>query len=437
MKILENFLTILSIAVIICLCYFSIYNTFQTDDYGFSATTNNDGFLQNIVGLYKNWGGRYFSFSLNALNPAGNLSYNWLPKFFPIFLWSNLILGFFINFKQHFGLNNLDAFKRSLIAFLFYTVVLASLSEHYFWLTGAIIYFLPNLFALYLIYILGIKKPKFHHQLLKYILIIAIMGSNEINALFLLLLLSLQLYKKFNRKYLFQFLFGLMFFCLAFFAPGNFVRLDHEESGFFTNIIKKVGIFGANTGYIFLKIGSLIPLFSAVFYQEILKINKKISLRYRWNFQIILGIVLVFSGFIVLVSERSFETILVYSLLSTSILIVHYFPKIKKFWMISIVVIFIPSVMLFPFKIIYFNLNYNLNNIAKELIYSNLKGFEHEINSRHEVLKNSKEDTIILKPIKNIPKIIFFDELGTAENKDYSNQQLQEFYHKKSVVVKR
>ena len=437
MKILQNFVVILAIAVIICLCYFSMFNTFQTDDYGFSASTNNKGYATFIVDIYNNWGGRYFSFSLNALNPAGNLSWNWLPKIFPIFLWSNLIFAFFLNFKLYFGLNNGDAIKKSLIAFLFYTVALASLSEHYFWITGSIIYFLPHIFALYFIYIIGIEKPKIHHLLLKFLLIIVIMGSNEIIALFLLLFLAFHLYKNFNKTAVFQFLFGLVFFCFAFFAPGNFVRLNPEETGFFTSFIKKFGVFIANSAYVSLKIGLLVPLFAFVFHQEILKINERLSIKDRWSFQIILGIVLAFTGFIMIASERSLETILIYSLLSTSILLVHYFPKIRKFWMISVIAIFIPSIMLFPYKIIYFNLNFNLNNIGKELLHSNLKDFETEIYLRHETLRNSKKDHLELKPIENIPKILYFGELGTEKDRNYINQQLQDFYHKKSVVLKK
>ena len=168
MKFLDNFLFFLSLAVILSLCYFSCFNTFQTDDYGLAGRTNEIGFLPAAKELYMNWGGRYFSYSLNALNPAGNLSAFWLPKVFPIFLWANLILGFYLNFKRYFHLNFAEALKRSFIAFLFYTVLLANISEHYFWISGAMVYFLPHIFALYFIYLVGIRAPKLHHQLLKF-----------------------------------------------------------------------------------------------------------------------------------------------------------------------------------------------------------------------------------------------------------------------------
>lgn len=210
--------------------------------------------------------------------------------------------------------------------------------------------------------------------------------------------------------------------------------MSPSEDAFVLRVLKKIGIAFANGGYISLKIGLIMPLFIGIFHAEILKINYKISLKDRWNYQIILVIVLTFSGIIMLASERSLETILIYSLLSTSILIVYYFPKIKKLWMFSLASIFIPSIMLFPYKIIYFNLNYNLYNIAKELYFNNLKDFENEIFERHETLRDSKDDKVVLKRVRNIPKILYFDELGNAKNRNYVNQQLEVFYHKKSIV---
>lgn len=215
--------------------------------------------------------------------------------------------------------------------YFFYTVLLASISEHYFWISGAIVYFLPHIFALYFIYFVGIRNPKLHHQILKYLLIVLMMGSNEIVALFLLLFLIFQLYKNYSQNAIAEFSIGLIFFCIIFFAPGNFVRMSPSEDGFALGVLKKIGVAFANGGYISLKIGLIIPLFLAVFQTEILKINRKVALKDRWNYQIILMIVLAFSGVIMLVSERSLETILIYSLLSTSIWIAHYFPKIKNF----------------------------------------------------------------------------------------------------------
>lgn len=216
MKFLENFLFILSLIVIICLCYFTSFNTFQTDDYGFAGKTNNIGIFAHITELYFNWGGRFFSYSLNTLNPAGNLYLNWVPKLFPIFLWASLIVGFYLNLRRYFHLNLVKALKKSSVAFLFYTIILASISEHYFWITGAIVYFLPHVFALFFIYIIGIRNPKLYHQIIKYLLIVLIMGSNEIIALFLLLFLSFELYKNHSKKSIVEFSTGLIFFCIIF-----------------------------------------------------------------------------------------------------------------------------------------------------------------------------------------------------------------------------
>ncbi|NRS91164.1 hypothetical protein HNQ03_000229 [Chryseobacterium sp. 16F] len=412
-----------------------MFNTYQTDDYGFAASTNELGIWQHCIQKYFNWGGRYFAFSLNAFNPAGNLSLNWLPKAFPMFLWGNLIFGFFLNFQRYFNLNNSQAVKKSFIAFLFYTVVLASLSEHYFWLTGAIVYQLPHIFGLYFLYILGIKKTNLLLEILKYFLIFAMMGSNEIVALFLLLFLIFQFYKNLNKDTFSQFVFGLIFFCFTFFAPGNFVRMGDEETDFWMSNLKKIAVAIANAVYVLLKVGLIIPLFIAVFQAEILKIKQQFSVKDLWKFQMMLMVVLAFTGFIMVASERSLEPILIFALLSTSVLVSQYFNKIKKLWMVSLALIFIPSIMLFPYKSIYFNLNYNLNEIGEELISTDLQKFENEIADRHETLRTSKSKEVGLKPIKTVPKILYFDELGTVNNRNYVNSQLKAFYKKKSVFI--
>jgi hypothetical protein len=435
MKFLENLLFYLAIAVIICLCYISMFNTYQTDDYGFAARTNDLGFVPHIVEKYFHWGGRFFSFSLNALNPAGNLSLNWIPKVFPVFLWGNLILGFFLNFRRYFKLNKAEAFRKSCIAFLFYTVVLASLYEHYYWISGALVYFLPHIFALYFIYLLGIKNPKFYHQLLKFLLIIVMMGSNEIVAIYLLLFLAFLVFETRTKTSVFQFVTGFIFFCVLFFAPGNFVRLDHQEGDFLMTSIKKIGVFLANNAYVFLKVGLVIPLFLAVFHAEISKINREFTLKTKWIFQGFSFVALAFTGFIMLVSERTIEPIIIYSLLSISVLVMHYLPKIKKLWIFSLLMICIPSITLFPYKLIYFKLHYNINPIFTEALTTDLQNFEKEIFQRHETLRNSKDEKVVLKPIKIIPKVLYFGELGTAENRNYVNQQLEAFYGKKEVVL--
>mgnify|MGYP003443137104 CR=1 FL=1 len=76
----------------------------------------------------------------------------------------------------------------------------------------------------------------------------------------------------------------------------------------------------------------------------------------------------------------------------------------------------------------------NGNEVIAE-IKKKMQNFEKEIFQRHETLRNSKDEKVVLKPIKIIPKVLYFGELGTAENRNYVNQQLEAFYGKKEVVL--
>jgi ABC-type iron transport system FetAB ATPase subunit len=57
--------------------------------------------------------------------------------------------------------------------------------------------------------------------------------------------------------------------------------------------------------------------------------------------------------------------------------------------------------------------------------------------NRISLIQNSKEDSLKIDKIREVPKILYFDELSSAkEEKKYVNDQLEKYFNKKSIVVK-
>lgn len=436
MKILKNFLFSISIIIFICLCYISLYNVFQTDDYIYAAQSRNLGILNNCFDFYKNWGGRYFTYSLNTLIPVGKPEFYWLPKTLPVFYFVLLIFGFYKNFRFFFKLNKPEALQKSFVLFLFYTVCLASISEHYFWISGANIYLLPIILANFLIYFFGRFQYNRKVKPIIFLLLFLLMGSNEFVAIYLLLFLIFNYFQN-KQKDNFLFLaFGIFGFLLSFLAPGNFNRFTESETNFLIKNAKRIGVFMINSGYVFLKISLILPFFIVFFEEEIKIVLSKISINKIRIYLAFSLVTLLFSGFLLLLnSGRTIDTITFYTLLLSSFLVYYYFENYKKLFWISVIILFLPTIPLFHFKSTNFYLNYNVNTIFKEIIYTNLKKYENEINTRHEILKHSRETKVYLKPIISKPKVLYFEELGTEEAPNYINSQLEKFYKKDKIFL--
>ena len=435
MKFFKNILFLISVIVFLSLVYIAQFNVFQTDDYVNAAVARQFSKIGHIKDFYFNWGGRYFSYTLNTFIPAGNPHFYWLPKVFPVFYFSALIFGFWLNFKFYFNQNSKEALINSGILFLFYTVSLASISEHFFWLCGANIYFLPIILLIYLIYFLGKIQVNKRWKPIVFLLIFFLMGSNEILAILLIQCILFLYLKKRTSENLFLLLFGIICLSVSVFAPGNFVRAKESTESIVEFIYKSSGIFVANSIYIFLKLCLIVPFFTIVFSEILKKITLKIS-----KFEVVLFLafslpVLLLSGVMRLALERALDLLILYLLVIFSLALSSFVKQVPKIFLLAGLVIFLPKMQLYPHKFIYFNVNYNLYNIGKEISGNHLRLYEQELNKRHEMIKNSKNSEVKLPKIKHLPTILYFEEMGEKNKPNYINKQLESFYNKKKIYV--
>lgn len=141
MKVVQSIILFLAIILFIGLVYISFFNVYQTDDFIFAYSTHQLGLFRNIFDFYFNWGGRYFGYSLNMLTPLPYDKVGILPKVYPVLLITSFIGVLTLNFRYFFRYSFLKSLQKSFLFFFFYTILLVSLPEHYFWITGSNIYF--------------------------------------------------------------------------------------------------------------------------------------------------------------------------------------------------------------------------------------------------------------------------------------------------------
>jgi hypothetical protein len=343
-----------------------------------------------------------------------------------------------LNFKEYFSYSPKESLKKGFLLFFFYTVLLVSLPEHYFWITGSNVYFVPVILSGILLY--SFKKYEDSKRkiwfYLSVLLIIMLMGSNEILALILEGLLLVNYYQKRNKENLFRVLLRTIFLLVCFLAPGNFNRMGEVERGM-VKWLKRIALFGADTAYVGLKVIAVLPLFIKVFEEELKRITAQITFKKAVVFWSVSLIPLLFTSYILTSIARQFESILFYFLLTFSLLLYFKFEKIKKFWWVSLLIVFLPELKIFPEKYSYFNIDYNGENIVMELLTTDLKEYEREMNERIDIIKNSSRDSVVVDKIKEVPRILHTDEMASVkEQETYVNDQLQKYFNKKYIRTK-
>lgn len=211
------------------------------DDLTYAVTGRNSGLVERLGLEFKHWNGRYFSNILVLRSPLILGMERGLPlyRLIPVVLLLLCISSAYMALRAAFP-NSLTRML-SLLCALSFAVLFVHLMPHagegLYWYTGAVTYFLPNIFMLLNMAILlqwQNMRSKVLRMLLVFtsaILIAAIVGSNEVAMVHVLLLQCAALILGWNsgmRNLLIGLLvWALLCSCLVYFAPGNAVREAH------------------------------------------------------------------------------------------------------------------------------------------------------------------------------------------------------------------
>lgn len=417
------------------LLYISFFNRFQTDDYFLAWNLMEFGALGSWIETYTQWSGRYFSFSLVKLTPLLFHQYDIYPTLSVIFSIFLLAWSSFLLLKNYFENTFKNSWIKSIVFCALYFLLSLNLGEHLYWNAGAKIYFFPFIYFLFFLHILYLnnRNGKWFYTFVLYFLTFVIIGSNEIIAtMFCGTLFFIQRKQKIYRS---LFFFGILCMMFSFLAPGNFVRMGYKNDiSWLKKIATSIFIFGRASLFSLLKTLILVPIIHLFFGKDLHQLNKE-----KINFIIL---TLTFIGILVLsflraASLRTSDTFLIFYVFCVALFL---FQKrnLQDWAWLSIIFILLPPIKISSYKKYFLEVNFNFSNAITDIYYrkKNLQGFKHEIKKREQYIENSVSDTILLSPIQNIPKTLYFQEVPNENYRNYINDQLEKYYDKKSVSLK-
>jgi hypothetical protein len=211
------------------------------DDLTYAVTGRESGLLERLCLEFNHWNGRYFSNILVLRGPMIQGMERGLPlyRLIPVVLLLLCISAAYMALRAAFP-NTLTRML-SLLCALAFAVLFVHLMPHagegLYWYTGAVTYLLPNIFMLLNVSVLlrcrdsGNNMSRWLLVAASAILIAAIVGSNEVSMVHVLIVQSAALILGRNsgmRNVLIGLLiWALLCSCLVYFAPGNAVREAH------------------------------------------------------------------------------------------------------------------------------------------------------------------------------------------------------------------
>ena len=235
-KTIEVLMVFAAITSMVFLVIVESFNNITLDDIGFALQLKDNSVWNFMMGMYFTWLGRFMGFLISGIQMKSYFLFNsMLP--FSILLY---ILNIFLVSKSlvnFFKIKTIDSLIYAIILFQLYVYSMFDISS-YFWMCTKNYTFEMSLGLFALSDLICNKKE----SILNYIILLisfAFLGcSYEIYSPIILLLMGIVLLYKLhiaqynikqlvtdNRKLVFAFFAGTLFFILMVIAPGNWVRL--------------------------------------------------------------------------------------------------------------------------------------------------------------------------------------------------------------------
>ena len=177
----------------------AFFNSMAGDDYYFYYLYQSKGFFTVQADLYHNWAGRYTSAFIIGCFVRLDLPgrYPWLPTlFYFAATWAALCYLCFVVRRSFVEVSRIPVLQAATLLFFLCLYVQADIATGFYWFSSVVVY--QTAFILFLIFVARLirrlaAQPKFSvKDLFLYLLIMLIMGCNEMIAVFLpLFLLSL------------------------------------------------------------------------------------------------------------------------------------------------------------------------------------------------------------------------------------------------------
>ncbi len=446
--------------------YLSFFIHPAADDYNYAFLTISNNWVSEYINQFYTWNGRYASNVLVLLNPiAFNklFVYQLIPIVLVLFTFLSVYFIFTSIYKAK--LTNIIKINLSLSLTLFYLFVMPNIAEGIYWFTGAITYHLSVVLGVLYVSLLyrylngNYLFGKIFHLIMIALLIVIIIGFNEIAMVvmlfFHLLFLTSSFYKYKSKRAISVILFIIVLFFsfIMFYAPGNEVR-----AGFFENK-HQLGLsilmsFLQTIRFIFDWVSNLpFIILSVLFIYVIKDINDNIGILKVSSFKklILLSLIIPMVVFICIFPAYW----------STGILGQHRTVNVACFlfiilWLIILILwvnffkdhSFIKNIeksinkrfliVLFLITLIALAITKNGYNAYTDILYGKALGFDKEMNDRYAAIYDFKRKSILTfvsNPLQNKPSTIYVLDI-TSDSTHWINCGYASFYGLKSVYLK-
>lgn len=440
--------------MIFCLPYFYLifYIHPSGDDYTYAFLEQKTSLLSAYIDEYNLWNGRFSSNIFVLKNPL-TFGFNniFLYRFIIFLIQFLLFVAFWRFIKLLFNINN--SLKLNFITLILYSLYLSflpALNEAFYWYTGVVTYqFSLILLVTYLSLYFRLNKLKNINVFILAILLLCIVGFNEIAMIYLFVFQFLCLVYSFRKKVNLKsnmglFIIYLFGFSLVYFAPGNSVResyfigKSHQFTHSLASSILQVFrfIFEWNyNGLIF------ISAFISFYFFDVLK-NKVINYstkKYILGIPIIIFVLLFLSIFPaywttgIMGQHRSVNFALFF------VLPLLYFWYIIMIYKLDSKLRFIkklkPSYFYIVFVVLIF-FNRNLKNVYLDIFQLKHKFFNIENYNRYQSINkqlSSKKKDVYLRKIDIHPSSIFIYDL-TSDPNSIANIGYKRYWNVKGSV---
>ncbi|MGC3976981.1 MAG: DUF6056 family protein [Paludibacteraceae bacterium] len=324
------------------------------------------------------------------------------------------------------------------------------LSECFFWQPGIVIWILSivlfNVFLYLIIYEIKSNSPNSFRFVAIALLAFIMTSENEIVFIFmgifgLILLYDLFKLKSQNRSKVIILLLVLIVGAgIVLLGPGNYVRLKFistEQQISYLQVIKSD--FLLYRKIFFLSGAVILNIILIPFYYSITKNTVKfIQPSKLLAFSFFVLIILLLPSFVakLLYSFRIQNVVYYFSLLLIFVNFTNLSiwlrekQKIRLDNLSKILIIFAG----------YFFLSYfmqkesTLRTAYSDILTEKARKFDVEMNDRYLEIRNSKEDNLILQPLKNKPKSIYIEDI-TTDSGDWRNGVYSKYFGKKTIVL--
>jgi len=236
-----NWLALFSLlALLVPYIYLSFFIHPAADDYNYAVLNINNEWFSEYINQYYTWNGRYSSNCLVLLNPIAFKSlsvYRIIPLL--LILFTFLSIYFLVSSVYRKQIEKINRINLALSVTVFYLFVMPNIAEGIYWFTGAVTYQLSVIliitYAALLYRYLNERYlfGKTFHYLLNVIILILIIGFNEIAMLLMLfshLIFVILSFNKFKKNRLLSIILFFVVLTSSFFvfnAPGNEIRASY------------------------------------------------------------------------------------------------------------------------------------------------------------------------------------------------------------------